>query len=127
MSGLQAYQDIAITSRAMGVNAYEFTGLFFEKALSDIKIARTALQNTDITTKCERLSNACKIIELLHAELKPDADPEFYKKLDETYSYLQLQISLANLKNDDKILDECEKILTNLSRWWKVVEKAAVS
>lgn len=127
MSGLQAYQDIAVESSALGVNEYQLTGLFFEKALSDIKIAKSALQHNDITTKCERLSNAGKIVELLHAELKPDTDPEFYKKLNDAYTYLLTQITAANAKNDRNILDECEKILTNLTRWWKLVEKAAMS
>jgi flagellin-specific chaperone FliS len=138
MGKLGMYENVAKYSEAMGASSEKQIELLIAKAKKDVQGAIVAIEQQDIATKCNLLGNANHIIEYLQTcvrvDLPGDAEQELAGRLNSAFKHLEQQFLKANinsaiqkLKAGDKssiaILQECEKILSNIQTWWeKVIE-----
>jgi len=80
--------------------------------------ARGALARRDIATKCHEIGRAVRIVEGLRMSLDRRLDTPLTANLDELYDYIGRRLLLANLNNDDAILDECARLLREVKSGW---------
>ena len=46
------------------------------------------------------------------------------RDLDELYTYLTMRLTLANIRNDEAMLDECQRLVQPLREAWQSIEPA---
>ena len=59
-----------------------------------------------------------RIVEGLRMSLDRRLDTPLTANLDELYDYIGRRLLLANLNNDDAILDECARLLREVKAGW---------
>jgi flagellar protein FliS len=113
------YQDVDVNARVLAAKPYELTTMLLERAQSDLKIAKIAIEAGEIATKCKLITSALDIVSHLDGTLNPEPSPQLYEKLHATYEYLSVRLVEVNAFNDLEKLTECQRKLTDILDWWK--------
>jgi flagellar protein FliS len=84
------------------------------------------MRNGDIATKNRALGKAVRIVEEgLRASLDLNAGGKLARDLHELYGYVALRLTRANLRNDEKALEECAGLLQPLREAWTAIQPRA--
>ena len=76
----------------------------------------------NIPEKGKSVSRAMQLIDHgLRASLDKNAGGEIAENLDALYEYMGARLLMANLKNDLTILEEVQRLLTELSDAWNAI------
>ena len=76
--------------------------------------------------KGQALGRAVRIVEEgLRAGLDLNAGGQLARDLDELYTYLCMRLTLANLRNDEAGLDECQRLVLPLQQAWQAIAPGA--
>ncbi len=87
----------------------------YRQILSQLKVARSAMELGNGIQRSESLTNACSIVEFWVAALGAgEPESELGKRLLVAYSFLLEQITRANVYRDVQALDETTKMLQHL-------------
>ncbi len=121
------YQDVDLNGRILAAKPHELTTMLLERVQSDLRIAKVAIENGEIATKCKHLSSATNIISHLESTLNPEIDPQLCEKLSATYEYLCIHLVAVNAFNDLTKLDECQLKIASIVTWWKQMVDALES
>lgn len=116
----KSYQSIEIETEVVSASPHRLIQILLEKGIQQINLARMHMQNNNIPNKCESISKAMDIINYLKITLNKD-DPqanELSKHLDVVYQYADRMLLMANLKNDEKFLDEALKKMMEVKSAW---------
>jgi len=114
----RAYADMGRHASVEAASPHRLVQMLFEGALDRIAAARGALARRDIAIKCHEIGRAVRIVEGLRMSLDRRLDTPLTANLDELYDYLGRRLLLANLNNDDAILDECARLLREVKSGW---------
>jgi flagellar protein FliS len=109
-AGYSAYNRIASTidsKEMMLVKLLEGTVRF-------IQAARAGLEAGNPRIKGENISRAIAIITELDCALDRDMGGSLVENLSDLYQYILNRLTLANLRNDNRILGEVEALLTTI-------------
>ena len=102
--------------------------LLFEGALAAIGAARAAIQQNNIRVKGESISKAIDIISNgLKASLDAEKGGDLAARLESLYDYMVLRLLQANLKSDDKALEEVSGLIGELLSAWREISPAKVA
>ena len=72
------------------------------------------------------IGRAVRIVEEgLRAGLNLRAGGTLARDLDELYSYLAMRLTLANVRNDEAALDECQRLVLPLQQAWLAIADEA--
>lgn len=111
----KVYEQNAVLTATPG----ELTLMLYNGCIKFIKQARVAMQDKNIELKNNLLKKAQAIINELMVTL--DRKQSISKELLALYDYMHRRLIEANMKNDSAILDEVEKMITDLRDTWKQV------
>lgn len=114
----RAYADMGRHASVEAASPHRLVQMLFEGALDRMAAARGALARRDIATKCNEIGRAVRIVEGLRMSLDRRLDTPLTANLDELYDYIGRRLLLANLNNDDAILDECARLLREVKAGW---------
>ena len=104
---------------------YRLILLLFEGAQAAIGAARSAIQQQQIAAKGESISKAIDIISNgLKASLDEEKGGDLAGRLGSLYDYMVLRLLQANLKNDDKALEEVSSLISELHSAWREISPA---
>jgi len=109
--------------------------MLFDGALKRIAFAKGAMQRKQIAEKGRFISQAIAIVGGLRSSLDKEQGGEIAANLDALYAYIDGQLLLANLNNNEEILDEVTGLLREVKGSWdsiggaqaKVAEKVVDS
>jgi flagellar protein FliS len=102
--------------------------MLFEGWMESVAQARGAMRSGDTLTKGRAIGRAVRIIdEGLRAGLDLQAGGPLARDLHELYGYLTLRLTMANLRNDESLLEECRRLMKPLQEAWAAIEPLAVS
>ena len=77
------------------------------------------MRHGQIDVKARAISRAVRIVdEGLRACLDLKAGGALAADLNDLYAYLATRLTLANLRNDEALLDECQRLVTPLRDAW---------
>jgi flagellar protein FliS len=120
--GVQAYTTVGTETGVAAATPHKLVVMLFDGALTAVTGARAAMQRGEAAQKGVLIGKAVSIIdEGLKASLDVDAGGELAQNLRALYAYMSQQLLLANLKNDQKALEEVGKLLTDLRAAWDTI------
>lgn len=90
----------------------------YERISFELKQAVVNMNEGNIKQKVEHIHRAMEILRTLRLGLDFDNGGEIAKNLDELYEFIEKQISLGNLKNDEKIFEDVFNILDTIKSGW---------
>jgi flagellar secretion chaperone FliS len=123
------YREVAIQSQSsQSADAHNLVQMLFDGFFEALARARGAMRNKDITGKCDALSRAVAIIDQgLRAALDMQQGGSLARDLHELYSYVSMRLTQANLRNDERALDECASLIKPLAEAWASIRPGAAA
>lgn len=114
-----AYRAVSTETSVAQASRHQLVTLLFDGALAAIAGARGALQRGDIALKARQVVKAVRIIdEGLRGGLDPQAGGALAGDLAALYGYLVQQLTLANVRNDERSLAESHALLSTVREGW---------
>ena len=124
-NAISAYQKAGVDVAVEVADPYRLILLLFEGAQAAIGAARSAIQQQQIAAKGESISKAIDIISNgLKASLDEEKGGDLAGRLGSLYDYMVLRLLQANLKNDDKALEEVAGLIGELHSAWREISPA---
>lgn len=126
MGGL--YQQVGVETRLTSASPHQLVAMLFDGYMEAVAQARGAMRDGQIGAKGAAISRAVRIIEEgLRASLDRNAGGSLARDLDELYGYLTWRLTMANLRNDDASLVQCQRLVEPLREAWTAIGDAAPS
>lgn len=123
-----AYRQIGVTSAVDGANPHRLVGMLYEGLLESIAEARGALRTGNVEMKCRSVSRAVRIVEEgLKGGLDLQSGGEIAANLSLVYGYVSQRLTMANLQNDDAMLQQCAELIQPLREAWTRIGAAVAA
>ncbi len=121
-----AYQRINVETSIHTIDQHQLVALLYQGALGAIASARGAMARGDVLGKCSAISKAIRIIEEgLNTGLDRVDGGELAQNLGALYDYCVLRLTLANVRNDDAIMQEVQRLIEPVAQAWMDMKGAA--
>jgi len=120
------YSQVGVETRVSGADPHQLVAMLFDGFQEAVAQARGALRSGDLAAKGTAIGRAVRILdEGLRAGLDLRAGGSLARDLDELYGYLGLRLTVANLRNDEAVLDECQRLMQPLREAWASIGDSA--
>lgn len=124
-SGAKAYANVGVETGVAAASPHKLVVMLFEGAMLAISSAIQHMQSGNIAQKGTAISKAITIIEDgLRASLDKKVGGEVALNLDALYEYMGKRLVVANLKNQQSILEEVYQLLKGLKDAWESIAPA---
>jgi len=117
MNGVEAYQDVAITTQGKG----RLIVLLYDGAIKFMKLAIKELEAGNYEAKGRYIGKVQDIINELNAVLDTNSGGEIATNLRKLYCFMNNQLSEANIKRDPKMIREVITMMEELNQSWKTI------
>jgi flagellar secretion chaperone FliS len=122
----QAYRSIAAETGVTDATPHRLVSMLYDGFLESLAEARGAMRNREVELKGKALGRAVRIVEEgLRAGLNLKAGGQLAHDLDQLYGYIGVRLTQANLRNDETILDECQRLIQPLREAWMAMSNPA--
>ena len=119
LSPAHLYQRVGVESQVAQADPHRMVAMLFDGFMEAVAQARGALRAQQRDHKATACSRAMAILEDgLRAGLDLRAGGSLARDLDELYSYIAMRLTLANLRDDEAALDECQRLVLPLQQAW---------
>lgn len=116
----QAYRQVSVETSVGSASPYRLVEMLFDGYMEALAQARGAMQLRQIEAKGKAISRAARIVdEGLKAGLNLTDGGNLAADLRDLYEYVSMRLVLANVRNDESILDECTRLIEPLRQAWK--------
>lgn len=121
------YQQVSIDSQVHGnASPHQLVAMLFDGLFESLAKARGAMRAGDPQAKGQAIVRAVRIVdEGLRAALDLRNGGTLARDLHALYAYVTARLTQANLKNDERALDECAALMTPLREAWEAIRPAA--
>lgn len=121
-TGVSAYAKVGMETGVLAASPHKLIVMLYDGALVAIGNALASMRNGQIGEKGKSISKAIMIIDSgLRAALDKKAGGEIAEGLDALYEYMSARLLQANLKNEPEILEEVQRLLTELRDAWNAI------
>jgi len=123
-NALSAYTQVGIETSVATASPHQLISMLYAGALVAIAIAKGHMQRHEVAAKGLAISRAIGIInEGLIVSLDEKAGGVLAQNLKALYEYMSSRLLMANLKNDEALLDEVSRLLNELKGAWDEIGK----
>lgn len=120
------YSQVGVETGVSGASPHQLVALLFDGFMEALAQGRGAMRSGQLEDKGMALGRAVRIVEEgLRAGLDLRAGGTLARDLDDLYTYLTMRLTLANIRNDEAMLDECQRLVQPLREAWLSIEPAA--
>lgn len=117
-----AYHAVGVQTQVASASSHGLVALLFDGYFAAINRARGAMRANDMPTKCAAMGHAVRIIdEGLKAGLNLTDGGKLAADLADLYAYVVVRLTQANLRNDERALDECVALISPLREAWTAI------
>ena len=117
------YRQIGASTSVDGANPHKLVSLLFDALQSEILTARGAMSRGDIVEKGRAICHAVRILqEGLIAPLDMNRGGAIASNLRDVYEYAVMQLTVANLRNDEKVLIEVHQLIAPIQEAWAQIQ-----
>lgn len=117
-----AYQQVGVQTLVHEATPHQLVAMLFDGFFSALARARGAMRQGDVQAKGESLLHAVRIVdEGLRSSLNLTAGGKLAADLSDLYAYICLRLTQANLRNDERALDECQALMAPLRDAWNEI------
>ncbi len=121
----QAYRSIAAETGVTGADPHRLVSMLYDGFLAALAEARGAMRQRELERKGRALTRAVRIVEEgLRAGLNLHAGGALASDLNQLYGYISTRLTQANLRNDESLIDECQRLVQPLSEAWTAIAPA---
>lgn len=121
-NAVSAYQRIGVETGVESADPHKLILMLFEGAQEALAKARMHMQRNEIAEKGQMISKAIMIIDHgLKASLDMNAGGDLAIKLQALYDYMAHRLLVANIQNNTEIVNEVNKLLSELHGAWKEI------
>ncbi len=122
-AALQSYGSVQVDAGVQGASSHRLVQMLFDGFLERIAQAKGAIQQKNIEMKGKKINDAVSILFGLKDSLNMDQGGELAGTLYDLYDYVQRLLQQAHMKNDEDILDECGRLIAEVSAGWREMGK----
>ncbi len=115
---MKQYQQVSVHSGVMDASPHRLVQMLMEGMLEKVALAKGNMANNNIASKGENISKAIAIVGGLQSSLNIDAGGELAENLSNLYDYMTNRLVMANLHNDEAILDEVASLMVEVKIGW---------
>jgi flagellar protein FliS len=117
--GAKAYQEVAMQTAVGTADPHRMILMLYDGAIEAARLAQAHMGTRRIAAKCEALGKAVRIVEEgLKASVDREVGGQLADRLIALYDYTTMRLLQANLRNDQKALDEARTLLSDLRSAW---------
>lgn len=121
-----AYRQVSAHSGVESASPHQLIQMLFDGLFQSLNAARGALQRGDIEEKGRHISKAVRILqEGLVVGLDLEKGGELAANLKLLYDYTVAQLTKANVRNDEHLVEEVIKVLQPVAQGWKEIGPTA--
>lgn len=115
-----AYRRVGVETAVQGASPHQLIMMLFDGYMEAIAQGRGAMREGEIERKGRCISRAARIVEEgLKAGLNLNDGGSLALDLQSLYQYVTMRLTLANIRNDEAILDECVSLIEPLRQAWR--------
>ena len=118
VSAMKQYQQVSVHSGIMDASPHRLVQMLMEGVLEKIALAKGNMANNNIASKGENISKAIGIIGGLKSSLNKEVGGALAENLSHLYDYMANRLVVANLLNDENILDEVAGLMAEIKMGW---------
>jgi flagellar secretion chaperone FliS len=116
------YRDVGMETSITDASPHRLVAVLFEAWMDAVTRARGALRSGNVAAKGIAIRHAVRIVEEgLRGNLNVEAGGKLARDLNALYAYLSHRLTLANLRNDDAILAECQRLMKPVQEAWDAI------
>lgn len=120
------YQQVGLETQLAGASPHHLVAMLFEGYMEAVAQARGAMRAGQIEIKGRAIARALGIVqEGLRAGLDLKVGGSLARDLDDLYAYIAGRLTLANVRNDEAMLDECQRLVQPLREAWMSIAPVA--
>ena len=117
------YQQVGVETRISGATPHQLVAMLFDGFVEALAQARGAMRSSQPDVKGAALCRAVRIIEEgLRAGLDLQGGGGLANDLNDLYNYVTRRLTLANIRNDEAMLDECVRLVQPLREAWAAID-----
>lgn len=121
------YRQVGVESQLAGASPHRLVSMLFDGFMEAVAVARGAMREGRTEAKCVAIGRAVRIVEEgLRGGLDIGAGGTLARDLNDLYGYLTMRLTQANLRNDEAVLEECQRLVTPLQQAWVSIANQAV-
>ena len=124
VSAIKQYKQVSISSSIMDASPHRLVQMLMEGALERIVLAKASMARNEIAMKGQSIGRAIDIIGGLQGSLNKEAGGELAEDLNTLYDYMARRLLVANIQNDESILDEVYGLMRELKMGWDAMPDA---
>lgn len=125
-NGAKAYASVGVETGVAAASPHALIVMLFEGAMVAVASAIQHLQSGNIEKKGLAVSRAISIIDGgLRASLDKKVGGEIALNLDALYEYMSSRLLIANIKNQQNVLEEVYQLLKGLKGAWEEIAPPA--
>lgn len=117
----QAYASVGAQSQVTNASPHRLIQLLMDGALDRLAIARGHMHRNEVAMKANSITRAMSIIDGLRLSLDHSVNPEMTENLENLYDYMNRRLLVANIRNDESVLDEVASLLRELKEAWDAI------
>ena len=122
--GVNMYAKMGLETGVLAASPNKLIIMLYDGAISACRGAIVHMQQQDIQKKSDMIAKAIMIIESgLRMSLDKKAGGEIAASLDALYMYMSNRLTIANIRNQPKIISEVIQLLADLKGAWEAIEK----
>lgn len=114
-NGYAAYQRTDVLS----LTPVEIVSRLFTALTRAIEQAKDAMEKGRIALKGERIGRALSLVGELQASLNLEEGGEIARNLYALYTYITMELTYANLKNDRQGIENAERSIAPIAEAWR--------
>ena len=122
---MSAYRQVGVQSMVDSASPQQLIKMLFDGLLASINAARGAIERGDISEKVRHISKTIRILqEGLLGALDREKGGELAGNLASLYEYCTTQLTLANARNDARMVDEVANLVGTVAQGWTEITNA---
>lgn len=120
--GVNAYAKVGLETGIVSASPHKLIVMLYDGALVAVLSAQMHMKSGNVPEKGKAISRAIQIIDNgLRASLDKQVGGEIAENLDALYEYMGARLLAANLNNDITVLEEVQRLLTDLRETWNAI------
>ncbi len=124
VSAIKQYQQVSVNSSVMGASPHRLVQMLMEGVLERIALAKEYMIRDEIGMKGQSIGRAIDIVGGLQGSLNTEAGGEVAENLSSLYDYMIRRLLVANVQNDESILDEVSGLMAEIKMGWDAMPDA---
>ena len=120
--GVNAYAKVGLETGIVSASPHKLIVMLYDGALVAVLSAQMHMKSGNIPEKGKSISKAIQIFDNgLRASLDKKAGGQIAEGLDALYEYMSARLLAANIHNDLALLEEVQRLLTDLRETWNAI------